>query len=314
MRFQQKPFSHDVRSNDFLSGRFYGAVTDLKPTLNRPRITPLNQGDTLECAEHAAVHNCKLMFGFDASKDWQVNKVGRLMGRPVSVSGSDPNATMDSQMYFKDGGYLPIGKWNPALPQSCDLIAKDTSCVAYIKPSLGKDAFDSVCMELQRHYNFDTHLGAAVQAFTSWYSSFGGTEITMIDDTSFGAIRKQHASIIKSLWVFLFRKAGALLGYHSYLWPDFDRTDPDENKHFLWLLNSYGTTIGDGGYQKMYRPVVNQLMAQWGTSMKIVTPLTPERAQQAKDQSQYGLIERLIINFWYKLTLIALSLYGRVTS
>lgn len=287
MRLLRKPWSHNAKSRNFTTTALrFGALPQLVTTLNRPRFEPLNQGDTLRCAVFAAVMNGKYIHGADFSIEWTKSKISRLQGNDVDSGGSEPNAAMDSQTYSKNGGYLPKLDWGLTLDiEKLDLEATDYSNSGYVKPTSGKDVFDSICMELQRHYNFDTKRGACVQLFISWHSTFYVSEITTI---------------------------GTLLGYHSLLAIDFDRSDVDESKHYLVLQNSYGENIGDKGFHKMYRPVVNELLAMWGTSDKTPSPLTPEQIALAKTETPLGKIQRQLIQMFYDVALLLKAKFGRL--
>ncbi len=286
MNFLQQPWVHDYKSNRYTSTALkFGAITNIVPTLNRPKLAPLNQGNTTRCAEYAAVMNGKYIHGEDFSIDWQVSKVARLQGRGVDNYGSDPNAAMDSQTYSKRGGYLPVAAWDEMKAEALDRDAMDYSDSGYFKADAGKDVFDSLCIELQRYYNFNTKKGACVQMFTGWYDSFNSGEI---------------------------REIGNLQGYHSYLLIDFNRNDANEANHYLWLQNSYGENVAYGGYYKMYRPLINKLLAKYGTSHKIPAPLTKGQIDQAKQTTALGEIERRVINLYYQVTLYFLQLYGKI--
>jgi len=286
MKFRQQPWKHDHRSKRFTTKALqFAAIPQLPVSLFRTRYECLDQRDTTRCAAYAAAMNGQYIHGQVFSVDWQVSKITRIQGYPVDNNGSDPNSAMNSQMYSKEGGYLPINMWTLTAPALLDRYAQDYSNRAFVKPTSGKDAFDSICIELQRAYKGTQ--GPGVQMFTEWHDTFQGTEI---------------------------KQTGNLLGYHSYLAIDFNRFDEDENNHYLWLQNSYGRNIGENGYHRMYRPVVNELLSRWGNSCKIPTELTKEQRELAKLETPLGKIQRQLINAFYAIGLYMIRLYGKIIS
>lgn len=285
MQFQRRPWSHDARSDNFKTSLFFGAITTFPDTLGKSRKKAEDQGNTLRCAAFAAAMNGQYIHNEPMSTDWQTDKIGRVQGRPVDGYGSDPNAAMKSQLYQTRGGYLPTGDWNPTDPNTLDQIAMNYSDDAYLKPDGGIDYFDSIRSALQRTYNPQTKLGACVQAFSGWYT---GWDTATIPTT-----------------------IGTLLGYHSYLFVDFETVS---GVPYLVLQNSYGSSWGDGGYQYMPREVVNREFSRFGTSLKIPSPLTQEQIKLAKEESPLGMIQRTIINMWFRLVLLLYGSIRRVTS
>ncbi len=311
MNFRKQPWKNDVRSKAFSHNRFFGTIAPqlLPDTLGRPRASVEDQGNTTRCAAYAASKNGEYQHGARMSPDWQTDKISRIQGTPVDSGGSDPNAAMASQMYEKKGGYLPRLDWNPANGAQLDTEAQDYGEQSYLKPDGGADIFDSICNALYLAYDHDKKLGACVQAFSGWYSSFNTPYITKIDDgssTTFGSLRQQH-SFFKAIWHYGRIKCfGSLDGYHSYLFIDFEQVNGES---VLVIQNSY-LNIGDGGFQRMTRAVVNELFSKWGTSLKIPKPLTPSQLLLAKQSTPFGNLQRLIIQAWYNLSLLIASRFG----
>lgn len=286
MKLRQSPWSHDYKSKRFTTKALnFAAIPQLPVSLFRRRFECLNQGESSRCAAYAAVANGMYIHGQVFSVDWQVNKIARIQGYDVDGAGSNPNAAMNSQMYSKEGGYLPVNMWTLTAPALLDRYAQDYSNKAFVKPASGKDVFDSICMEIQRSYDPGKGLGAGVQMFTEWHDTFNREEI---------------------------RSFGNRLGWHSYLIIDFNRTDADENNHYLVLQNSYGRAIGGNGYQKLYRSMVNDLLSRWGNSCKIPVELTKEQLELAKQETPLGRIQRQLINAFYAIGLYVVQLYGKI--
>jgi len=284
MKFRQQPWSHDHRSKRFTTKALqFAAIPQLPISLFRIRYECLDQGDSTRCAAYAAVINGQYIHGQTFSIDWQVNKISRIQGYSVDGTGSDPNAAMNSQTYSKEGGYLPSNMWTLTAPALLDRYAQDYSTRAFVKPASGKDVFDSICVELFRAYH--EQRGACVQMFTGWYDNFSQPEI---------------------------RTIGNLLGYHSYLAIDFNRQDQNEDNHYLVLQNSYGRNMGENGYHKMYRPVVNKLLSGWGSSCKIPVELTKAQLELAKQETPLGKIQRQLINAFYTVGVYLVRLYGKI--
>lgn len=280
MRLHKKPWKHDIRSKAFSHTRFFGAVANAPDSLRRPRLQVEDQGNTLRCAAYAGAKNGQYIHGQRMSPDWQTNKISRIQGTPVDSGGSDPNAAMSSQLYAKTGGYLPYSDWNPAEPNLLDTEAQNYGEEAYLKPDGGKDTFESICNALYVAYDPSTGKGAGVQAFSGWYDTFNTPYIISI---------------------------GNLLGYHSYLFIDFEVVNGET---VLVLQNSYGENFGDKGFQRMTRPIVNQLFSKYGATLKIPKPLTAEQIALAKQETPFGALQRVIINAWYSITLILVNRYG----
>lgn len=278
MKLQEKPWSHDYRSKAFSHARFFGTVTMLPDSLRRPRFTPENQDEkipnSLRCAGYAAAVNGRYIHGERMSPDWQVDKISRIQGKPVDFEGSDPNSAMSSQMYQNKGGYLPCMDWDAAKSMVLDTEAQNYGDKAYLKPDGGVDIFDSICNALYLAYDSNTGRGACVQAFSGWYDTFNASFVTSI---------------------------GNLLGYHSYLFIDFEVVNGET---VLVIQNSYGVGRWDGGFQRMTRPVVNDLFSRRGSSLKIPKTLTPEQIALAKQETPFGALQRAIINAWYQIVLL----------
>ena len=144
--------------------------------------------------------------------------------------------------------------------------------------------FNSICIELQR--NFKDGRGPCVQMFTEWRTSMEQAEVRTIE--------------------------GELIGWHSYLAIDFDRTSPYSNDHFIWMQNSHGQDTGENGYHKYYRSAVNHLLSKWGNTCKIPAPLTATQIAMAKEETPVGKIQRAVINLYYSFCLYLVRIYGRI--
>lgn len=281
-QYSQRPWYNDVRSKQFSHNRFFG-VTTIPATLGRTFYPPLNQGQTMECAAFAAAQNGRYIHGTEMEPQWQVSKISRLQGYDVATQGSDPNSAMDSQLVIKQGGYLPKTLYIAGQEAALDIQASNYGDAAYLKiiPSNGQDYFDAICSALTLAYDSTTGNGQGVQAFTAWYDSFDVPNITA---------------------------TGNLLGYHSYDFLDFDRTNADPNQHVIKFQNSYGQDITPNGVQTMTRSVVNNLLTQPGTTAKIVKTMTADQIALAQQNTLYGYMQRLIMSFWQTLT----NAYGMV--
>ena len=274
MKFIQKSWKNDPRSKNFSHSRFFGSITSFPSSLNRPRIIPLNQGETLRCAAYAAAANGQYINGVSMSPDWQVDKISRLQGTPVDAGGSDPNAAMNSQLYPRGGGYLPIEDWN-GNGMALDSEAANFGDSAYIKVT-GPDYFTGVKTMLIHAYNQNNQRGACGQAFSPWYTEWMGPYITT---------------------------AKTILGGHSYLFIDWCTENGVE---YLIVQNSYGLNIGDQGFQKMSKEVVNDIFSRGGSTIKFPMTLTTAQRELATQQTPWGKIQLQILLIWAKLT----SLYG----
>lgn len=273
------PWYNDPRSKKFSHAVFFGFAS--RPTtLNRPRKTIKDQGLTQECAPTAASSNGQLIHGIPMSAEWQTSKVSRLQGFDVTTQGSNPNQAMNSQLYSRKGGYLPQSDWKVLVPpESLDDEASNYGDSGYLKPDGGIDIYDGICNALAMAYNQTTQRGAAIQAFSSWDTTFDVAHITQI---------------------------GTIRGYHSFLIDDYD-----DVTQTIRIENSWGNQFGDGGYQTMTREVVNKLFARSNTSLKIPKPLTWEQIALAKQEGPWARVQRMIIDCWYQLTLIYAQLAHR---
>lgn len=152
------PWINDPRSSRFSLETFYGSVSNLPKTLNRPRRTVEDQGDSERCAAYAAAKNGGYIYHQDFSNVWQADTISLIQGQSIDVQGSNPNAAMESQVL--PYGYM-IGAAGDGPIQFGDS--------AYLKVA---GNFDAVCSALFMAYDPITKKGACVQAFSHWYPEF----------------------------------------------------------------------------------------------------------------------------------------------
>lgn len=295
---QKTPWRHDPRSRNFSHHKLFGTLpaNQLPITLGRVRRQVENQKATLRCTGYGTAKNGDYIHGFRCHPDWQAAKIGKLQGVSVDISGGDPNAAMRSE---RDCGYLPyeldtvhslasntventgINSFDLAL----DKAAIDNHVAGFVgayDPKAPGDIFDQICSALTMAYDPTIGLGATVQAFGKWYGGWyprDGFIPTSYDTQNFG--------------------------YHHWIFIDFCWIN---GKSYLVAQNSGGDWIGDKGFFYFPREVVNREFNVWGTTLKIVKPLTKDQIELAKQESYAGLIQRGILNVWYALSEYIISL------
>lgn len=283
MKFQKKPWKHDPRSDNFSHERFFATpdISTLPSTLGRPLLKPEDQLYTQRCAAYAGSKNGEFIHGVRMSPEWQAKQIGEIQGKAVDIEGSDPNAAMKSQT-FRDGGYLPydhspVTLEKDGLSQSVDPFffsepldeeAKRYGNAGFVKPSGGKDIFDSIKLTLYTQYDPLKKCGPCVQAFGRWYNEWMST-------------------VIPDTYV-------SMAGFHSWLFVDW--IIEEDGTEYLLGLNSYGERVG---YQSFTRATVNREFSRGNTSLKIPVPLTPEQIALAKEETPFGFLQRQINDLWY---------------
>lgn len=272
MKFQQTPWKHDPRSEKFSHTQFFGAAVVLPRTLGRKRMDPYDQGASLRCAPTAAAANGHYIHGLDFSVDWQVDKVSRLQRYPVDDRGSDPNAAMKSQL-FPGGGYLLSSDYANVPGALLDPKAENYGNSAYVKPDGGGDVFESIKIALTMAYDPKTGKGACVQAFGRWFAEWTPA-------------------------FYIPQEFNQMVGYHSYLFIDFDTLNGID---YLVAQNSYGRSVGMGGFHYFPREVVNREFTISGTTLKIPKTLSPEDIAAAKQETPLGYLWRQVISIWQSL-------------
>lgn len=288
---RRAPWRHDPRSTTFSHHRFFGTLTpvQLPDTLGRTRRSVENQKNTLRCTGYGTAVNGGYIHGMRMHPDWQAAMVGREQHESVDGTGGDPNAAMKSQI---DYGYLPWTMVPLQLSLERNTIentglhafdsidaspAYDLRDAGFVSVDGPEDTFDNIRSALSLAYDRSTGLGATVQAFGRWYSDWSFTKGGIIPTTY-----------------------GDTHGYHHYLFIDWIWIG---GVPYLVVHNSGGTLMGDQGFQYMPREVVNREFAGApGTSLKIVKTLTASQVQLAKQESPYGVLQRLLLQAWYALS------------
>ena len=229
--------------------------------------------------------------------DFQTVLVGKVQGRPVDLQGSDPNSSMKAQC-FDQGGYLPLTDSHITLAKDGPQVSADPASYSpdnyeeahnyggegFVRVDGPNDIFDNIRVALFLAYDPIKKRGACVQAFGKWFSEW------------------TYAVTIPATYA-------QFAGYHSFLFVDWVTID---GIAYLLAENSYGSSAGQGGYHYFPREVVNREFSAWGTSLKILKPLTLDQIALAKQETQLGKIQRAIANAWYALTLYIIEKYGAI--
>lgn len=283
------PWRHDPRSKNFSHHRLFGTLSpaQLPLTLGRVRREVENQKNTLRCTGYGSALNGGYIHNMRMHPDWQAAQIGQLQGESVDVSGGDPNAAMRSE---RDCGYLPFmldtihsldsntiensgwKSFDPAL----DVHALDNRVAGFVSVDGPLDIFDDIKSALYAAYDRATQTGACVQAFGKWYGEWypqGGIIPTNYNTTNFG--------------------------YHHWLFIDFCSIN---GVSYLVAHNSGGESIGDKGFFYFPRDVVNREFGVWGTTLKVVKPLTKAQIDLGKQESPGGRVQRLIFDVWFAIS------------
>lgn len=270
--FKQASWRHDPRSKRFSHHAHFGTITPaaLPTTLGRMTRPPEDQGfGTVRCAAYAGALCGGYINGTRMSPLYQCNVISKIQGEDIDVSGSDPNAAMQSQV--RPYGYC--------IADSDATAAPDKTNLAFVTVDGDNDTFDNIRSALTLAYDKSTGLGAVVQAFSKWYGEW------------------TPAATIPTVY-------NLLAGYHSYDFVDFTEVN---GVPYLIAQNSYGTKVGNGGFHLFPREVVNREFGIWGSSLKIVKPMSVAQIALASQESTYGLIQRLILQCWYAITEIYIN-------
>ncbi|MCR4311329.1 MAG: hypothetical protein NUV54_02055, partial [Candidatus Taylorbacteria bacterium] len=259
---------------------------------------PNDQGATLRCAPYAGAKNGEYVYDTPMHPDFQTVLVGKIQKRSVDLEGSDPNSAMKSQC-FDQGGYLPFADSPITLAKDGPQVSIDPASYSqenyeeahnyggegFVRVDGPHDHFDNIRIALYMAYDPVKKRGVCVQPFGKWYREW------------------TYAATIPTIYE-------QLAGYHSYLFVDWVTID---GIAYLLAENTYGPSAGQGGYHYFPREVVNREFSAWGTSLKILKPLTLEQIALAKQETPIGKIQRAIANVWYALTLYIIERYGRNT-
>lgn len=295
MLLRTTPWRHDPRSKNFSHHKLFGTLTPstLPLTLGRLRRQVENQKNTLRCTGYGTAVNGGYIHGVRFHPDWQAAKIGQLQGESVDIGGGDPNAAMRSQ---RDCGYLPLildtihslesntieNTGMQSFDPDHDYAAKEFRVAGFVSVDGPLDIFDDIRSALYQAYDSATHSGATVQAFGKWYT-----------------VWYPHSGIIPTAY-----NTGSF-GYHHWLFVDFCSIN---GVPYLVAHNSGGDGIGDKGYFYFPREVVNREFGVWGTSLKIVKPLTHAQIDLGKQESPAGRVQRMIFDVWYAISEYLISL------
>lgn len=288
MNFPQQPWKHDPRSDKFSHEQFFGTITPtfLPDSLNRPRTVPHDQMNTQRCTGYGNATDGEYIYAIRMSPDWAAAKVGLEQGVSVDVQGGDPNACMKS---MRDYGFLPLanapftlqkdgigGSGWKVWPESLNTIAGDHVIEGFVKVDTreGVDMFDAIRSALYQAYDPILKSGACVHAFSPWYDNW------------------MSAYIPQDL--------GKLVGYHHYVFIDYIW---ENGIPYVIAQNSYGTSVGDKGFHKFPREVINRVFSSYNATLKIVKPLTTEQIRLARQETPFGKVQRAIIDLWWLITL-----------
>lgn len=281
--FQKKPFWNDPRSKRFSHDALFGTITSFPPTLGRLLRPVENQKNSVRCTAYGTAVNGGYIHGARFHPDWQAAKIGQLQRRSVDVNGGDPNATMKSQ---RDYGYAPYESIPTAFSLErnsientgmdifgtlYDLAAEPYKAAGFVKVDGPLDLFDDVKSALVQAYDKATGKGACVQAFGRWYQEWTNQNIIKNGYENFE-------------------------GYHHYLFVDFETINGIE---YLIAQNSYGENVGEDGFHRFPRDIVNREFSLSGTSLKIMKIMSPSQLALARQETPYGALQRLIIRAWY---------------
>ncbi len=238
----------------------------------------------------------RLSAGWRVYPDWQAAKIGQLQGESVDINGGDPNAAMRSQ---RDCGYCEYGAiayplslerntventGMDAYSPELDARAREDRVAGFVTVDGPNDLATNICAALTMAYDPSARLGATVQVFAKWYGDWypkNGYIPTGYDTTRFG--------------------------YHHWIFIDFFWED---GRRYLVAHNSGGTGIGDQGFFYFPDEVVNRegWGSVWGTTIKIVKPLTQAEIDLGKQETPAGLIQRQIYAIWYAISEYIISL------
>lgn len=298
LQLRKMPWRHDPRSQNFSHHTLFGtlAPSALPLTLGRPRRPVENQKNTLRCTGYGTAVNGGYIHLVRMHPDWQAAKIGQLQGVSVDIDGGDPNAAMRSE---RDCGYLPFildtihslgsntveNTGMNSFDSALDKVALDNRVAGFVSvydPKAPQDIFDQIKSAIYMAYDAAAESGATVQAFGKyyydWYPSSG--VIPQAYDTT-------------------------KYGYHHWLFVDFVWI---HGVPYLVAHNSAGPELGDKGFFYFPREVVNREFGVWGTSLKIVKPLTQEQIDLGKQESPTGLLQRQIYAIWYAISEYIISL------
>lgn len=256
--------------------------------MNTKRLPPKDQAQSQSCTKQttAGASEYEDKVEFNAAFGWA--RVCKDLNN-TNPNGADPREAMavsvnegellqaDSPLTFpKDALTIGNWQWSDPLTPKADLYRK----AAYIKVPFVNDHFDSIRTAL---LNGQTK-NQVVMAFGTWCD---GWLETIIPTTQ-----------------------TSVVGYHAYLFIDFDTLDGVE---YLVARNSYGETIGDKGFQYFPRETVNREFEKRGTGYYVFEDLTAAEIELAKQETTLGQIQRNILALWHAFMLLADTFYGRIT-
>lgn len=272
-------------SNGFSHHRFFGTIQpiNLPKTLGRSLFTPENQGNTTRCAAYASAANHRYATGFRMSPDRQAICIGKVQGFTVDSGGSDPNAAMKAgrdygyllwdtaKLHLETDGILTTGdERNWPTEQISPIDDRD---ISFLKVDGNNDIFDNIRSAIFQSFDSTTQMGNGVQAFGRWYMEWDRY-----------IIPEQYQTFS---------------GYHSWIFIDFTEVNGIQ---YLIAQNSYGTSIGQGGFHLFPRSVINKEFSASGTTLKIPKAITPLQLAIAKQSTPFGIIQRQILKIWYLIS------------
>lgn len=286
--FQKNPWKPDPRDTRFTKVAFGApALPTFPKTLARHRRPVKNQGNSLSCTAQASTLASEYQEGVSLSAEFQWKETCRQLGTYVP-DGADYRTALavhckvgalqqeKSPFRFPIDDSQTIGNWSnwPDYPREEIEQYRKASYVQI--PRVG-DNFDSVRSALLR----GKEQNQIVIACTRWF-------------------REWSVPVIPSADLYT-----GFVGYHCHTWIDFDTIDGVE---YLVGQNSWGRSVGDEGFQYWPRDTVNKELSQWGCAALVFVDLTAEQIANARKETPLGILQRAIIELWWRLSII----YGKI--